>query len=46
MTTHWNDRLTERLDRHWRHQLRERLEGLSDEEYFCEPVPDAWSVRR
>jgi hypothetical protein len=27
-------------------QLLERLEGLSDEEYFREPVPNCWSVRK
>lgn len=26
--------------------LRERLNGLSDEEYFWEPVANCWSVRR
>lgn len=26
--------------------LRERLEGLTDAEYFWEPVPACWSVRR
>lgn len=26
--------------------LRERLNGLTDEEYFWEPVPGCWSVRR
>src|SRR5580765_7087506 len=25
--------------------LRARLEGLTDEEYLWEPVPDCWSVR-
>ena len=25
---------------------RERLTGLTDEEYFWEPAPDCWSVRR
>jgi DinB superfamily len=25
---------------------RDRLAGLTDEEYFWEPVPDCWSVRR
>ena len=33
------------LDRAW-HQLRARLEGLTDVEYLWEPVPDCWSVRR
>ena len=30
---------------HWRHQLRERLQGMTDEEYLWEPVDDCWSVR-
>ena len=29
-----------------RNQLRARLNGLSDAEYFWEPVPGCWSVRR
>lgn len=37
--------LTEQLDWHWRTQLRPRLEGLSDEEYLWQPVPDCWTVR-
>ncbi len=35
----------EQLDWHWREQARPRLEGLTDQEYFWEPVPDCWSVR-
>lgn len=27
-------------------RLRPRVEGLTDEEYFWEPVPDCWSVRK
>ena len=27
-------------------RLRQRLEGLSDDEYFWEPVPGCWTVRR
>jgi hypothetical protein len=42
----WNEELAEQLDGHWRDQLRPRLDGLSDEEYFWEPVPGMWSVRR
>ncbi len=45
MALRWNDQLTEQLDWHWRHQLRHRLSGLSDAEYFWEPVADAWNVR-
>jgi hypothetical protein len=41
----WNHLLADQLDFHWRHQLRPRLAGLSDEEYFWEPVTGAWSVR-
>lgn len=37
--------LTDQLRWHWEHQARPRLEGLSDEEYFWEPVDGCWSVR-
>jgi hypothetical protein len=47
MTEHldWNSALREQLERHWTHQLRPRLDGLTDDEYFWEPVPGAWNVR-
>jgi hypothetical protein len=35
----------EQWEVHWKHQLRARLEGLTDDECFWSPVPDAWSVR-
>lgn len=41
----WTARLVEQLEWHWAGQLRPRLEGLTDDEYFWEPVPHAWSVR-
>lgn len=41
----WNQTLREQWEHHWNHQLRERLDGLTDDEYFWSPVPDAWSVR-
>ncbi len=41
----WNARLREQIDWHWTHQVRERLQGLSDEEYFWEPVADCWNLR-
>ncbi len=44
-TIDWNHELVEQLDWHWRHQLRGRLAGLTDEEYFWEPVPGCWNVR-
>jgi DinB superfamily len=45
MGVDWNAELAEQLDWHWRAQLRPRLDGLTDEEYFWEPVPGMWSVR-
>jgi hypothetical protein len=41
----WTAQLVGQLEWHWTHQLRPRLAGLSDEEYFWEPVPGAWNVR-
>ena len=41
----WNPLLLDQLQRHWTKQLRPRLEGLTDEEYLWEPVPDCWNVR-
>jgi hypothetical protein len=41
----WNLQLREQWEFHWNHQLRARLDGLTDDEYFWSPVPDAWSVR-
>ncbi|RZL80083.1 MAG: DinB family protein [Rhodococcus sp. (in: high G+C Gram-positive bacteria)] len=41
----WPQELTDQLRWHWEHQLRPRLDGLTDEEYFWEPAPDSWSVR-
>lgn len=35
----------DQLEWHWTNQLRERLAGLTDEEYFWEPVADCWTVR-
>ena len=36
--------LADQLDWHWRHQLRPRLDGLTDDEYFWQPVPDCWTL--
>lgn len=38
--------LAEQLDWHWAGQLRPRLDGLTDDEYFFEPVPGCWTLRR
>lgn len=37
--------LLDQLEWHWENQLRPRLAGLTDDEYFWEPVPGCWSVR-
>jgi hypothetical protein len=46
MEINWTDELLDQLEWHWERQLRPRLDGLTDDEYFWEPVPDCWSVRR
>ena len=45
MDIDWNSELADQLDWHWQHHLRPRLDGLTDEEYFWEPVAGCWSVR-
>lgn len=34
----WNSSLRDQFTWHWDHLLRERLSGLTDDEYFWEPV--------
>jgi hypothetical protein len=41
----WPQALREQWEWHWTNLIRPRLEGLTDDEYFWSPVPDAWSVR-
>lgn len=41
----WTQQLLAQLDWHWTNQLRPRLDGLTDDEYFWEPVDGCWSVR-
>jgi hypothetical protein len=41
----WNATLVEQIDIHWRTQLRPRLDGLVDAEYFWEPAEGCWNVR-
>jgi hypothetical protein len=45
MEVNWTQQVVDQLDWHWRAQLRPRLDGLTDAEYFWEPVPGCWSVR-
>ena len=42
----WSRELVDQLDWLWQHQLRPRLDGLTDDEYLWEPAAGAWSVRR
>jgi len=44
MTTSMTTELAFQLDFHWTHSLRPRLEGLTDDEYFWQPVPNCWTV--
>jgi DinB superfamily len=46
MDVDWNGELVDQLESHWRHQLRPRLGGLTDDEYFWQPVPDCWTISR
>ncbi|KAB8190652.1 DinB family protein [Nonomuraea phyllanthi] len=41
----WNSLIRDQISWHWTHQLRDRLDGLTDDEYFWEPVPGCWNVR-
>ena len=41
----WTHQLAEQLDRRWRRQLRPRYDGLTDAEYFWEPVANTWNIR-
>lgn len=45
-TIDWTTEVLDQIETHWQERLRPRLEGLTDEEYFWEPVPGCWSVHR
>jgi hypothetical protein len=40
----WNPLLRDQLAWHWTSQLRDRLGGLTDDEYSWEPTPGCWSA--
>jgi len=46
MNVDWTHELVEQLDWYWTRHFRPRLTGLTDEEYFWEPVEGCWSIRR
>ena len=45
MSIDWTFQLYEQLDWQWREHMRPRWDGLTDDEYFWEPVPGMWNVR-
>jgi hypothetical protein len=38
-TINWTAEVLDQIGTHWQKRLRPRLEGLTDEEYFWEPIP-------
>jgi hypothetical protein len=46
MTAQLTASLADQLEWHWQGSLRPRLDGLTDDEYFWQPVPDCWTVHR
>ena len=46
MDVDWNAEVVDQLEAHWRLRLRPRLDGLTDHEYFWQPVPDCWTISR
>ena len=45
MQIDWTAELSAQLAWHWDHHVRSRLDGLTDAEYFWEPVEGCWSIR-
>jgi hypothetical protein len=46
MAINWNSELLDQADFMWNNHFLPRIEGLSDEEYFWEPVEGCWNVFR
>jgi len=46
MDINWNEELVNQLAWHWDNQLRPRLKGLTDDEYFWAPTPGCWTLSR
>jgi hypothetical protein len=42
----WTAEVVDQVESHWRNRLRPRLDGLTDDEFFWEPVSGSWSLRR
>jgi len=46
MDVDWNAELVDQLEWHWQQRLRPRLDGLTDDEYFWQPVRGCWTLSR
>ncbi|MEV4263879.1 DinB family protein [Kribbella sp. NPDC049584] len=46
MPIDWNAEVVDQIDTHWRERLRPRLDGLTNDEYFWQPVPNCWTLSR
>jgi len=46
MDIDWNAEVVDQLEAHWRQRLRPRLDGLTDDEYFWQPVAGCWTISR
>lgn len=46
MDVDWCAEVVDQLESHWQERLRPRLDGLTDDEYFWEPVPNCWTLSR
>ncbi|MGE2718357.1 DinB family protein [Mycolicibacterium celeriflavum] len=44
MRTKISDELADQTDFHWTNFLRPRFQGLTDDEYFWQPVANCWTV--
>ncbi len=45
MDINWGELIVGQLEFYWDVHLRPRLEGLTDDEYFWEPVEGCWNLR-
>jgi hypothetical protein len=46
MNVDWCAEVVDQLESHWRERLRPRIDGLTDDEYFWQPVPNCWTLSR
>ena len=46
MSVDWNAEILGQVETHWAERLRPRLEGLTDSEFFWQPVRGCWTISR